>query len=527
MMRYNINGLSRQGISSVRNSDNIYMNGVFMDTFTFTRFEKDFLSEAESSLFIICGANSDNDIAKEVLREVKANVTDDNPMSGELVLATVLKIMSDADQKYAGSGNTLDVGIVVTEGNEIYAICFGEITIFSKNGDGISCLCNGTSGFALGSGRMLQSESKPVSKKLTADTRILMSTCSLAESMQIYDIEGCMELPTVKDCVGKIDSLVDIKGIQNPISVICVDMAVDEAVKAGKGFAIAMGSIIAVVVAVFIFTGVSIFGGSSDKTKNQETLKKLELESTEKADLNKAMKSVEEALNTFEGMNSEIVNIDADVKAKANEVDAILLRTGATEAELCINSAETAAILEKTQKFIETYRPKDEIMNRLNQSSDKEARKKALEEAIAYSEELYELSNAINTNYSTYGDYYTQKLAEANEREKLQQENAATNAPAKTEKAADTNKSRETKRTQSPKKNVNTQAPVAQSTPQPAAPRPATPRPATPKPATPRPATPKPATPKPATPKPQPKTESSGGGSFGLGGGSATGSKIN
>ncbi len=223
-MPYSISALSRQGESQVKNSDNIYMNGVYMDSFTFSRYEKEQEIAGGASLLVLCAGYDDQSIARRFLNRVNKAVKKlSSDTDAAELMDTVTQCVKDIDSSASEKKKLLDVGILITHGIECSAACFGEVTVTVDEGESIYSLCSGTEDGAVGLGNTADEQVMSEPKSFATGARILMHTVSVTDAMHAEDIQSAMRKPTASACIGILDK--KLQDVKTPISMICIDIA--------------------------------------------------------------------------------------------------------------------------------------------------------------------------------------------------------------------------------------------------------------------------------------------------------------
>ncbi len=272
-MPYSISALSRQGESQVKNSDNIYMNGVYMDSFTFSRYEKEQEIAGGASLLVLCAGYDDQSIARQFLRKVNdtINCLEDNTSPEEMFAAAAVCAM-ELDKSLPSGKKVLDVGVLAVNGCECYAVCFGEITVTIAEAGRVYRLCTGHPSGAIGMGNTDKSRVMPDPKRFSAGARVLMHTASVTSSLMGEGIEPSMAKPTAGECISSLDMYLEQVHTQEPVSMICMDIAPSANIgsvsrRLGKKELVAIA--VAGIIAVAVLAGViaAIAGSSSGKSK--------------------------------------------------------------------------------------------------------------------------------------------------------------------------------------------------------------------------------------------------------------------
>ncbi len=404
MADYKIYGLSKQGMSSMHNCDNIYMNGIYMDSFVFSLYEKDLSESGNTALIIICGGLTDNDISKELLSEVKELCEGYEDEEAEAVIKKVSGVVEKLDMKYGGDKKPkLDVGILAVKGSSAFALSYGNIGMLMNKGNSYTPVFQGSGKYSVGVGNIAGSRLKPVEKKLSKSTRFLLYTDTVAKAVDTNTLIGCLKYDTPGECIQRLKFLSQIQNLDNPGSVVCMDF--DTGIESGGKVAnIVLGLIIAAIIAAVVTMGITLFGTpDSNSAKSRETIEKLEKEGKLKEEVNKLR---DEANAIFEIW----AQYDAEVTAFYDNVNQ-MIASGSISAE------EVAEVVDIFTKFDSKYsesKQKQEDVNNETDIAEKFTKYTELLSEEGFAGEFTELYNKAKQKYDELLAYAEQKAAQAN-----------------------------------------------------------------------------------------------------------------
>ncbi len=435
MVNYNIYGLSTQGKSSMHNCDNIYINGVYMDSFIFNHYQKNISGSDNIALLIICGGITDNSISKELLSAVRDLSKEKIYTEPLTVVEEISEIVVHLDSKYgADRKRKLDVGIFATGGGNACAISYGNVGMLIGNDGKYTSFCKGSRSNSVGTGSIAHAKLKPTFKKISEKNRVLLYTGPVSAAMKASEITGCLHYNSVKECVDNIEALAGNKYMQNPFSLICMDVETEKTTaykskddddnNPGRSKRALTAVILLLLSAVIAIAGIAI--GMRNNSSEEELsggVSVLELK-------NLASQNWKEAKAGYAQLHEEI-------ETNKKTCEEILKSLEAGEYDIVTESGQdTEALEDDIKQFIDVY--EDEYIqnyNKLIEAVDEDTvLRRAVDNAVKKLKEKYTGINEKKTALDT-------KRTEAEEAAKKAEEDKAAKEAAK--KAAEAKKARE------------------------------------------------------------------------------------
>lgn len=219
MSTYNISGFSSQGNSS--NTQNIYMNGLYMDSFKFRRYEKS-INAGSTGLYMVCNSCDGEDVSRKLFAQMKAEVMLDDDMSADEIFSLAMMVVSDFDMRCSGAGRSvLDISIVAVSGMDVRAVSMGNTEVYVKAGGALRPLCMANPMLALGHGNVYRLEVLPVEWRLSEGDSVLACTGELSKIVHFRQLEECMSSNSA-GCMKAIDNCLSSVKSKSSVSMVCI-----------------------------------------------------------------------------------------------------------------------------------------------------------------------------------------------------------------------------------------------------------------------------------------------------------------
>ncbi len=483
-MIYNVSGLSRQGESGIKNSDNIYINGVYMDSFTFSRYEKNICINDNIALYVLCAGHGDGDVSKQLLKKIREEQQGDTPRLAKELLSAAVQAVAFCDiQLSATPGRALDVAVLVTEGENCYAVTFGRISIMVKEQNTTFNLCYGDERCAVGTGNVISGTADPICRRLLPGSRILMYTDETAAAFTMRDFDMCMNADSAASCVAGLDRVLEQRRMELPASMICIDMP-DAPKVEEKGTPVGAvvgntddGSMKKVIIGIAIVFAVIVIGmciflfGSGGGGKNSHTVERINAEHRDKKNLEERVELLVKDLDTIDGYSKNIDGFETDRDAKALDVDVKLLKAGCAEWEYLANSDEARNLNTAISAYEDALLSRDDIIKSIT-TGDTASRIKAVGDAETYVTNMGTLYTEAEKKHGLYVEAYNARIKKAEDAAKASaqaQKPQATKAPgaaAATKRPKQQQPQQQTQQQPKPQQQTQQQPKPQQSAPQ-------------------------------------------------------------
>ncbi len=130
-MLFDAYGISTMANSTTHNCDNVFMNGMYMKSFSFSHYEKYVNTDSDSGLFIMCtGDEKSSGFPKDFLSKVADKMPEIKSHPEKRALGIIAGIAAEMNTKYQGKPEqTSNIAIIFIRGLKAYISVFGNIRI--------------------------------------------------------------------------------------------------------------------------------------------------------------------------------------------------------------------------------------------------------------------------------------------------------------------------------------------------------------------------------------------------------------
>ena len=130
-MLFDAYGISTMANSTAHNCDNVFMNGMYMKSFSFSHYEKYVNTDSDSGLFILCtGDEKSSGFPKEFLSKVANKMPEIKSHTEKRALGIIAGIAAELNTVYQGKPEeTSNIAIIFIRGLKAYISVFGNIRV--------------------------------------------------------------------------------------------------------------------------------------------------------------------------------------------------------------------------------------------------------------------------------------------------------------------------------------------------------------------------------------------------------------